>query len=492
MVAFRVLRWGALYECVLGVILALGAGCVVATAAPASTEQAKEVEGLVAKLGAEEYGVRVAAQSRLFAMGVLAENALQKACASREPEVCMRARAVLDRIVAADVAARSVRVARGVAWVKPLEPGSDYIRRMDLSGDVLLCEGIAELVARKAGAGDEIWRLKELSLGGGGWASDRGVVYVRSRGRLCAASLRSGEALAGFMRCHASGGPVTAGGAVVALAWNELLALDSRTGRKWWVSRIGDRAVGPLAIGCGVAVAVSSKGKLYVVELETGKMRWTRDVMSPGQVVFGVVVSRDAVVLRLDGALIGLDAKTGQLQWRRKPPAWSWCDSAKSFVDKEAIAWWDRPMVLVGDVVYLGVDEAVVGYKAATGELVQRIPLPGVIDAQGRELATGAAMGFCGKYWSSGVKGPALSPLAQAGQMIYCGSDRGVHAIDLAKGREVWRYPTPAPVHVRPVINDGALFFATTPWMAGGTFSGPATSKEAARRPTPYRLALPK
>jgi outer membrane protein assembly factor BamB len=95
-----------------------------------------------------------------------------------------------------------------------------------------------------------------------------------------------------------------------------LTGLDASTGQPRWTLRIGWDVEGlaPTADG-GLAIAVArGNGVLEVVDLSSGRVRWTRPVGSTGDAP-PMAVGGGAVVFAANSQLTSYDDRTGQVRW---------------------------------------------------------------------------------------------------------------------------------------------------------------------------------
>lgn len=213
-------------------------------------------------------------------------------------------------------------------------------------------------------------------------------------------------------------------GSVVVVGDDALVAFDRATGARRWrfAPRDGGYAVGSyLGAATASLVYVGGRGgRLYAVDPETGRARWSASVVDDAALstVFDPVLQGDVLVATFTvfttpnrGGVIALDARTGGTRWRVEfPPAQA---------QRHANAG---------------------GGPAVTEQLVLATRGDGVIHAFDRRTGVLA--------WTlPGVEGGVVPftqdarPLAVAGRWLVAGSTSGVVvAYDLASRREQWRY----------------------------------------------------
>jgi outer membrane protein assembly factor BamB len=94
-----------------------------------------------------------------------------------------------------------------------------------------------------------------------------------------------------------------------------LMGLDASTGQARWTESIAAGADGFYPTADGGLAILRVDGTLEVVELSSGRVRWTRPVGYPGLYPVPMAVSRGAVLLGRNGKLTSYDDRTGQIRW---------------------------------------------------------------------------------------------------------------------------------------------------------------------------------
>ncbi len=284
--------------------------------------------------------------------------------------------------------------------------------------------------------------------------------------------------------------------------------LDADTGEVQWqrpLSSTGrDTNRGGLPVANGL-VYCSEGGPLPAVvtfDVATGKQIW-RTELGPnvGEYAIGPTVAGGRVFIstrantrrgpkqdNLRGAITALDAKTGQILWRRKN-VYSWSAMVS---DGEVLVcpMWSSPDAKLylldcatGDTIWVKprADNHYNPPVTLTKDLVLYQPWGPKLDALVR--ATGEPLwSFHNEFTSAGCCTPAVS-----GRFAYLGtavpkktrdieslrsfalnktpSSMGkygtVNAIDLSSGKSVWRFPTANTVCGDPAIAYGRLYFAS-------------------------------
>lgn len=274
-----------------------------------------------------------------------------------------------------------------------------------------------------------------------------GTVFVGScDGHLYAVAADSGQ----LQWKYATGGdvsssPAVVDGTVVFFGGDRTLyALDAGTGAvKWKLAteaalkfeftpgdpRIFDYYAPSPTVSSGRVFCGSYDGRLYVVDLATGKPVWSFDTKAW---VHGAPAVSDGVVFvgNYDGECFALDEATGAMRW-------------KYTVERDAT--FPVPVTLVGSpavadgLVYFtsNVPTFVVALDAVTGELRWRTEHPGSM------------------IYSS--------PAVANGLVIVGGSDaQMVQALDAKTGAEKWRHNTRARVLPSIMVADGLAYFGNT------------------------------
>jgi outer membrane protein assembly factor BamB len=262
------------------------------------------------------------------------------------------------------------------------------------------------------------------------------VYYASSAGMLYGIDLVSGNQLWSYPvdDKDASGPfyaePVLADGfALVGSTDNTLYVVDQESGQLRWRFEAEGGILGAVAVADGVVYVPSADAKLYALQLangvkiwefETGNWNWVQPAVGDGLVYLG----------SMDHNLYALDADTGTLVWKRYLGA--------------AIA---GAPTLTDGVIYVGaLDSRIHAVDAASGEPlwafeVERKPF------LNWELPAGRW------FWGQ--------PLVLDG-VVYVGSlDGNVYAIDADSGELAWSYEAGSPIRAG-LVQQGALLYALT------------------------------
>jgi len=247
---------------------------------------------------------------------------------------------------------------------------------------------------------------------------------------------------------------VVGGTAYIGSQDGKLYAVDIVTGRQKWAFLAGGRIESSPAVAQGVVYFGAHTGKVYAVDSVRGDKLWefaTGDrVESSPAVIDGVVyIGSD------DRRLYALDAATGRQKWafqgeRRffSSPAvvagmvFVGCDDSKLYaldVSTGAKRWefltgWgvgSSPTVARGTVYVGSLDNKVYALDAQTGA----------------------------KRWEFATGGAVLASPAVTGGAVYVGSlDGKVYALDAANGRQLWAFATGGSVTSSPAVVPGVVF----------------------------------
>jgi outer membrane protein assembly factor BamB len=216
----------------------------------------------------------------------------------------------------------------------------------------------------------------------------------------------------------------------------------------------------PPAIADGVAYLVNKYGNVYAVRLKDKKILWTRIVRkrlhgAPIDVTGPAYYNGDVYVAEIGGALIALNAKTGDVDWKR-----------------DLNAHLESSPLIVGNKLYIGTDSSqVVAIDADNGHKVWEYKANAAIKAspsfhqglvyvgnyQSGMLALSAKTGKV--VWRTnttkevGGKGGFYSSPAIAFGHVFAARDDGVvFAFDRKSGKVDWSFSTGGAVYGSPAV----------------------------------------
>ncbi len=229
------------------------------------------------------------------------------------------------------------------------------------------------------------------------------------------------------------GGPAVdpVGGLVVVGTRDGWLhAYDPDGGRLWSFEAAGRFDAAP-RIDAEVVYAGSSDGRLYAIELATGRLRWkyeAEEEVGTTPVVAGGLV----LVMTLQDSLIAVDAKTGAWKWHHRR------ETREGFTIRGAAA----PLVSGGLAVGAYSDGTVAALDLLTGTVKWErkvAPNGDFMDVDGLRV--------------------------QAGRLFAAAYSGAVYAIDVHTGRQEWELKTPGAC--RLAIGAGVLVAVTTTQVLG-------------------------
>jgi len=247
---------------------------------------------------------------------------------------------------------------------------------------------------------------------------------------------------------------VVGGTAYIGSQDGKLYAVDIATGRQKWAFSAGGRIESSPAVAQGVVYFGAHNGKVYAVDSVRGDKLWefaTGDrVESSPAVIDGVVyIGSD------DRRLYALDAATGRQKWAFQAEG----------------RFFSSPAVVAG-MVFVGSDDSklyaldvatgakrwefLTGWGVGSSPTVARGTVyVGSLDNKvyALDAQTGA------KRWEFATFGGVLSSPAVLGAAVYVGSlDHTVYALDAATGRQLWASQTGASVTSSPAVVPGVVF----------------------------------
>ena len=304
-----------------------------------------------------------------------------------------------------------------------------------IAGLACTCIGLPTGVISSQGALDPlssaVWRVP--GEGRGSPAADASTVYfLGRRNEVIAMHARSGAVRwrtpTGRAGDTTLGFRVVAAGSVVVAGDYHLVALDAASGAVRWrfdpeiTPRDGGYAPGPYlgSASAGLVFTGAAGGRLYALERDTGRVRWSVLAAAADATVFEPFVVGGVVAATFtqftnpnSGGVILVDAQSGTVRWRTVFTA-----ATSLPIHMNAAG---GPVLTQTLVIAASGDGAIHGFDRVTGAERWRIP---PLDAMGR-------IGFTSD----------ARPLAIAGRTLYAGSLTGtVTAYDVPTQRARWEY----------------------------------------------------
>ena len=234
--------------------------------------------------------------------------------------------------------------------------------------------------------------------------------------------------------------------AALAQAAFTLAALDVR----WVVSLDAPPAATPAYDATSAYVPLRG-GALVAVDLDSGQVRWRRDVAT----ALAPSVGAGLVFVAGDGVIEALSADRGLTLWRTTLPG------------RMATVTWDTDWLLcsneAGDLAALRASDGGLVWRVSLGSALVLPPGPGLdrvyvgLDG-GRlipiELATGQ------QTWTRTLPGRITGMKAADGQLIVGTTGNAVFSLDLASGRQRWRWRVGGDVAGAAASDERHVYFA--------------------------------
>ena len=223
--------------------------------------------------------------------------------------------------------------------------------------------------------------------------------------------------------------PVT--GVVVVGTRDGLLRALDPDGTLLWTADAGGRFQAPARIDGDAVYVGSADGKLYALELATGKVRWRYDAQQ--EVGTTPVVAGDLVLaMTLQDTLVAVDARTG---------AWKWHHRRES---KEGFTVHGAAGVQVSGGLAVGAysDGTIAALDLATGTVRWErkvAPSGDYVDVDGMRLA--------------------------AGRLYAAAYSGAVYALELETGRQLWELKTPGASRI--ALGPGVVLAVTASQVLG-------------------------
>ncbi|GIX38992.1 MAG: outer membrane protein assembly factor BamB [Silanimonas sp.] len=253
--------------------------------------------------------------------------------------------------------------------------------------------------------------------------------------RLWSVSLGEGEGRLGLRQR-----PGIDGGSVYAVTdKGRLRAIDIETGKRRWEVELEPLSSGrgwrvwrnkvregglmsSVGVGEGLVVVAGRSGQVYAVSAEDGSPRW--QYQASAEVLAAPLVLPRLVVLRSqDGRVVGLDRNDGHRRWSFESPISTLSSRGAS---TPAFA---AGLVLVGNddgtVVALRADDGAPIWEAAVAEPEGRNELERLVDIDG-DLALGADA-----VYASSVRGITAAIALASGQVVWTRDNGGSNRLDL-------------------------------------------------------------
>jgi outer membrane protein assembly factor BamB len=285
--------------------------------------------------------------------------------------------------------------------------------------------------------------------------------------------------------------------------------------RTIWAFRARALLEFPPVIAYKTAYVANNSGRLFALNVRTGKVRWSflgrRCTASSPAVARGIVyqafMNRPPCNARggrgLDGEIVALEARSGKVQWRRRigpsesSPAIAgglvylgdWLGNVYALdADSGRTRWRVRVgdevkggVAVAGERLYVGAyDGRLYAFNARTGRRFWAASAQGRLGGRGNFYATPAvAYGRVyvgntdGKVYSFGATSGKLRWSQSTGSFVYsspavwklrvyAGShDRHLYCFDAATGRVRWKFRANGKISGAPTVINGLVYFST-------------------------------
>jgi len=376
-----------------------------------------------------------------------------------------------------DVASQVVSFVPGGPWSQ-IQGGAAHLGQMRL--DPKDQAESASVPRPPAPPYEQVWRFDPPdSAGVSGPVVQGETVYALGEKSVYAVDLATGEARWSVPR---EAGPLTvpvvtasSGGASPRLIYTEgvgakteLVGVNTGSQRQLWTVPLEDDAMADVTLDDGIALVGNSSGKVFAVDVATGKVSWSV-VPTKGRVEVAPAVSDGVVYVAVRSSetgspmVVALDEATGTEKWEAR----------------------------------LGVPGTVVSGLSVTGSSVLAAvysPIYSVLDSL--STADGALR------WTSGIRSASLLALVRSyaavsdGRVYVTDITGGIYGIDVASGKRVWDFQMDSTLQLRgsPVVvggfvvtgfNDGRLaaFYPSSGHLAWQSRTGDGALKSMAVAP---------
>lgn len=259
---------------------------------------------------------------------------------------------------------------------------------VSVEGDrVYFATGYGQVVALEAANGREVWRYQMTAPARSGPAVSQGRVFaVGIDNTTHAIDAATGRRVWNHVGISESAGfvgaasPVVDGTTViVGYSSGEIFALRAESGRVLWsdslsgVIRTGEISGmadirGRPAVDRGMVIASTQAGRTVAIDLRSGARVWEQEIGSLGQ----PWVAGDFVfVMGVNGELACLVRRDGRARWVTQLPRFT--DEAR----RRGRIVWTSPVVVGDRVIVANSQGYAMAIDARTGEISERISLPG-------------------------------------------------------------------------------------------------------------------
>lgn len=215
-------------------------------------------------------------------------------------------------------------------------------------------------------------------------------------------------------------------------------------GRSVWAFEAAGRFEAPARIDGELAYAGSSDGRLYAIEVATGKLRWKYDAQEEVGTT-PVVAGGQVLVMTLQDTLVAVDAKTGAWKWhhRRETREGFTVEGAAAVVVTGRLA---LGAYSDGTVVALELDSGTKKWERRVAPAGDVMDVDGLCVQGGRVFAAAYSGGIYALELESGdqaweLKAPAASRVAAAANVLVAVTATQVLGVNPKDGAKLWSRP---------------------------------------------------
>ncbi|HEV3255842.1 MAG TPA: PQQ-binding-like beta-propeller repeat protein [Gemmataceae bacterium] len=239
-----------------------------------------------------------------------------------------------------------------------------------------------------------------------------------------------------------------------------LYALDLATGRQLWNYKAGPFK-GPVGVHGGAVYAGDLDGTFHCVDAGTGAKRWTFDVGT--DITSGVNFEGERVLFGAqDETLRCLSARDGKEVWKFKVPGGPVMGTPAVFGDRTFVSGCDSNLHVLDTAK--GKEVASVDLEGQTGASVAVAGAQIYIGTMSNQvLDVDLKKAQVRWRYESARQQPFYASAAVTDALVIVGCrDKRVYALDRKTGREVWSFQTKRKVDSSPVVVDKRVFAASS------------------------------
>lgn len=433
-------------------LLALAAGALAQDARQADARQVKE---LVQKLQADDYKTRDQAQKDLTELGDAARPQLEEALQSKDPELKVRAGAILKVLGQDQFAAGSREIEKNVLWMTPLEKGATAIPLIS-KGVLYVPSADRKVHALDPKTGKAAWVCEELTEGTSQlWtvrpAKDL-LVLIDNDLNMYGLDLQGKKQwMHDWPKQNNQARSFYSGASCEPVVLeSEIRFADMRLGifaynmaTKMRTTLLNEPSQLLLADEKSMLIASSARTSLRFYNTPENTIAWER---KDGQVA-GFIRGDGVVYYRSGRNVLAAELATGQTLWQQELLAEvPTVTASDAYGQRLAPDSENLRMAIADGVLHILAGQHLIGIDAKTGKMKSQHKL---------SLAAPPAPAN-GNIWTNfrpfrgrflpGNQTMMQNMLSVAGKVAYVGSWDGLRAFDLASGKPLWQLKTAGPI----------------------------------------------